>query len=84
LKYNFIPRTNSSNVDLSKYGGNDFLARMEFHKQHHGKKIDEIKSKLPDPEAKLTFKPSISSAAKNMKRNLDDLFVKILIMVLKF
>jgi hypothetical protein len=75
LKYNFIPKTKASNVDLSKYGGNDFLSRMEFHKQHHEKKIDEIKSKLPDPESNLTFKPNISSTAKNMKRNLDDLFV---------
>ena len=71
-----MPKTNSGTVDLSKYGGNDFFARMEFHKQHHEKIIDEIKSKLPDPEADLTFKPNISSTAKTKKRNLNDLFVK--------
>ncbi len=79
MKYNFVPKTNSSSVDLSKYGGSDFFARMQFYKQHHFKKLDEIKDKFPDPEIDLTFKPNISSAAKNMKRNLNDLFVYYMI-----
>lgn len=78
MKYNFVPKTNSTNVDLSKFGGYDFFTRMEFHKQHHNRKIGDIKSKIPDPEANLSFRPKINSSAKTMKRNLNDLFVKFI------
>lgn len=81
MKYNYVPKTNTSSIDLSKFGGNDFFTRMEFHKQHHEKILGEIKDKIPDPENDLTFKPNISSTAKNMKRNLNDLFVDYIIYI---
>lgn len=78
MAYNFKPKTNTDNInlDLSKYGGEDFLSRVVYHKIKQEKKIEDIRNKYVDPDTlEYTFKPQISKTAKILKRGLNDLYV---------
>ena len=64
-------------MDLNKYGGNDFLRRMEYHIIKKEKKIEKIRSEQIDPEDnELTFKPKINNKLTK-KRSIDDLYVEV-------
>jgi hypothetical protein len=55
----------------------DFFKRIEYHNLKKEKKLENIKSKIVDPDVEeYTFKPNISSKAKQTKRSLNDLYVK--------
>jgi hypothetical protein len=67
-------------LNVNKYGGNDFLNRVEYHKEKKEKRLESIKSRVIDPdEEEYTFKPNISSKSKQTKRKLSDLYVIIII-----
>jgi hypothetical protein len=57
-----------------------FLERQQIHKAIQDMKLEEIKSKVVDPDAQeYTFKPKLSHMAKNIKRSVNDLYVKYII-----
>ncbi len=62
-------------LDLNKYGGDDFLRRMEYHNIKKGKKIEQLRNEQTDPEEyELTFKPKINKKMTK-KRSVEDLYV---------
>ena len=65
-------------VNANKYFDSDFMKRVEFFKNKHDSKIEDLRSK--NIEAKLvsyTFYPQVSEKAKSIgKRTVDDLIVK--------
>ncbi len=62
-------------LDLNKYGGDDFLRRMEYHNIKKGKKIEKLRNEQTDPEEnELTFKPKINNKLTK-KRSVEDLYV---------
>jgi hypothetical protein len=78
MNYSFKPNVKKSDLDNTKQGNaTDFLQRVEYFKQKQEKKLEEIRKSIVDPSSiEYTFKPQLSDLAQNMKRNLNDLFVK--------
>jgi hypothetical protein len=78
MNFSFKPNITKStaNINMGKYGGSDFLQRVEFHKMRQEKKVEELRSQRVDTDIdELTFTPHLNYKAKGLKRGLDDLFV---------
>ena len=80
-KYDFKPKTSSSklNLDMSKYGGNNFLERMNYLNCSQKEKLENLKmkSRLEKDYSEYTFHPKIDDKLKNYKRSYNDLLVRI-------
>jgi hypothetical protein len=65
------------NVNFAKFGGSNFLKRMEYLKEKKEKKLEETRNQKKEDvdEAELTFHPELSSKSKGLKRDINDLFV---------
>ncbi len=76
MKYSFHPKVNKNNNPYMKtINTNDFLVRAALFEARKEEKIEQIKTTIIDPDKdEYTFTPKLSYLAKNMKRNINDLY----------
>ncbi len=61
---------------MNKYGGDNFLSRMDYYYINREKNIEKIINKIVEdtPVEEYTFKPKINPN-NNKKRSIEDLYV---------
>ena len=64
---------------MTKYGGEDFLERMNFLDSNRKEKLENLKmkSRLQKDLSDYTFHPKIDNKQKDLKRGTKDLYVII-------